>query len=79
MAPKQKVKGSNPRLCRMFLKQRRNRSSQLLWPKRRFFFKKMFIIIRFKARNLELRYRFLILKGITNLTWQKSKMFDPGF
>ena len=71
MAPKQKVKVSNPRLCRMFLKQRSKRASQLLWPKRRFFEKQMFIIIKFKARISQLRYRFHILKGITNFKWQK--------
>ena len=36
MAPKQENKRSNPRLCRMFLKQRSKRASQLLWPKRRY-------------------------------------------
>ena len=69
MAPKQKVKGSNQRFCRMFLKQRSKRASHLLWPKRRFF--KMYIIIKLKARISQLRYWFHILNEITNLMWQK--------
>ena len=69
MAPKQEVKGSNPCLCRMFLKQRSKRASQFLWPKRRFF-STMYIIIKLKARISHLRYRFHILKGSTNFMWQ---------
>ena len=37
MAPKKKVKGLNPRLCRTFLKQRSKRASQLFWPKNVFY------------------------------------------
>ena len=37
MATNPEVTGSNPRLCKMFLKQRSKRASNLLWPKRRFF------------------------------------------
>ena len=49
MATKSEVAGSNPRPCKMCLKQRSKRASKILWPKRLFLQKKN-IIIKFKAR-----------------------------